>query len=111
MWAAAEKLAITTEDRRLLEIWTHAHDAPQSVVMRSRIVLLAADGRANRAIAHAVHVSRPTVMLWRRRFEAGGPQALLEVAPGRGRKRAITAADVKRIVAATTQTTPRAATH
>jgi transposase len=111
MWAAAEKLVIATEDRRLLETWSRAHDAPQSVVMRSRIVLLAADGEANRAIAHALHVSRPTVVLWRTRFEAGGPRALLEIAPGRGRKRAITAAQVKRIVAATTQTTPPAATH
>ncbi len=111
MWEPAEKLVIDAEDRHLLETWTRAHDAPQCVAMRSQVILLAADGLANNVIAHAVGISRPTVLLWRARFAAGGPQALVEVAPGRGRRRSITAAKVKRIVTATTQTTPPAATH
>jgi len=111
MWEPAKKLVIDAEDRRLLETWTRAHNAPQSVAMRCQVVLLAADGLANNAIAHALGISRPTVLLWRARFAANGPQALVEDAPGRGRRRSITAAKVKRIVTATTQTTPPAATH
>ena len=111
MWAPADKLVIDTEDRRLLETWTRAHHAPQSVVMRCQVVLLAADGLANNAIAQALGISRPTVLLWRARFAARGPQALVQDAPGRGRRRSITAATVQRIVTATTQTTPPAATH
>src|SRR5436190_4642577 len=111
MWEPAEKLVIDVEDRRLLETWTRAHNAPQSVAMRCQVVLLAADGLANNAIASALGISRPTVLLWRARFVASGPQALVEDAPGRGRRRSITAAKVKRIVTATTQTTPPAATH
>ena len=111
MWRPAEQLVIDGEDRRLLETWTRAHSAPQSVVMRCQVILLAADGLANSAIAKALGISRPTVLLWRTRFATGGPQALVDVAPGRGRPRTITAAKVKRIVAATTQTTPVAATH
>ena len=111
MWAPATKLVIEAEDRRLLETWTRAHNAPQSVAMRCRVILLAADGLANNAIANALGISRPTVLLWRERFAAGGPRALVEMAPGRGRRRTITAAKVKRIVNATTQTTPPAATH
>ena len=111
MWAPAEKLVLDAADRRLLETWTRAHNAPQSVAMRCHVILLAADGRANHAIANAVGVSRPTVLLWRKRFAAEGPRALVEMAPGRGRRRTITAAKVKRIVMATTQTTPPAATQ
>jgi transposase len=111
MWEPAEKLVIDPEDRRLLETWTRAHNAPQYVAMRCQVVLLAAEGLANNAIANALGISRPTVLLWRARFAAGGPQALVEDAPGRGRRRSITAAKVKRIVTATTQTTPPAATH
>ncbi len=111
MWEPAEKLVIDAADRRLLETWTRAHNAPQRVAMRCQVVLLAADGLANHAIANALGISRPTVLLWRARFATNGPQALVEDAPGRGRRRSITAAKVKRIVTATTQTTPPAATH
>jgi transposase len=111
MWEPAEKLVIDVEDRRLLETWTRAHNAPQSVAMRCHVVLLAADGLANNAIATTLGISRPTVLLWRERFAAGGPQALVNEAPGRGRRRSITAAKVQRIVTATTQTTPPDATH
>src|ERR1700680_4588298 len=51
MWARAEKLVISAGDRRLLETWTRAHNAPQSVAMRCQVILLAADGVANNAIA------------------------------------------------------------
>jgi transposase len=111
MWAPADKLVISAEDRRLLETWTRAHSAPQSVAMRCQVILLAADGVANNAIAKELGISRPTVLLWRERFARGGPQALVAVAPGRGRPRTITAAKVKRVVTATTQTTPKTATH
>src|ERR1700682_4200256 len=111
MWAPAAKLVLSAEDRRLLETWARAHSAPQSVAMRCQVILLAADGVANNAIAKELGISRPTVLLWRSRFAAGGPQALVAVAPGRGRPRTITAAKVKRVVTATTQTTPKTATH
>jgi transposase len=111
MWAPAEHLVISAEDRGLLETWTRAHNAPQSVAMRCQVILLAADGVANNAIAKELGISRPTVLLWRNRFAVGGPQALVAVAPGRGRPRTITAAKVKRLVTATTQTTPKTATH
>ena len=111
MWKPAAKLVLDPAERQLLETWARAHNAPQNVAMRCQVVLLAADGLANNAIAKAVGISRPTVLLWRERFAAGGPQALVQDAPRRGRPRAITAATVKRIVRATTQTTPPAATH
>ena len=95
----------------MLERWARAHGTPQSVATRARIVLLAAGGESNSAISRELGVSRPTVILWRERFANGGPQALCEVKEGRGRKRSISAAKVKEIVVATTQTTPPGETH
>ena len=111
MWTVPDALPVTVEQRRTLEAWVAARNTPQKVVFRSRIVLMAADGKANRRIAHDLGTSRPSVILWRQRFVAGGTAALTEEAPGRGRKPAITATKVKAIVTATLQTKPRAATH
>lgn len=110
MWAAAEALVLGTEDRQQLERWVHAHNTPRSLVTRCMVVLQAAQGESNRQIAHRLGISRPTVILWRERFEAGGPKALTEIAPGRGRKASISAAKVKQIVEATLHSKP-AATH
>ena len=83
----------------------------QGVALRSRIVLLAADGKANSAIAGEVGVSRPTVILWRDRFREGGPEALTKIAPGRGRRVTYAADRIREVVQATLQTTPPGATH
>jgi transposase len=111
MWESAEPLEVGDEARRTLEGWVSARTSPQRIAMRARIVLLAGAGMANRRIAQQVRTSRPTVVLWRNRFTAGGVAALLEEAPGRGRPASISRAKVKKIVEATTQTRPRGATH
>jgi transposase len=106
-----DALPISPEQRRTLESWIAARNTPQKVAFRARIVLQAAEGRANRKIALDLKTSRPTVILWRQRFAEGGTEALTEDAPGRGRKPLITAEKVKQIVEATLQTKPEAATH
>ena len=111
MWEAPARLAMSDEARRTLQGWVQAGTSPQRLVVRARIVLLAAEGLANRRIAQDVGTSRPTVLLWRKRYLAGGVAALLADAPGRGRPATIGRAKVRKIVTATTQTRPRAATH
>ncbi len=49
-----------------------AKTSPQRVVLRSRICLLAAEGLPNNASAHRWEPSRPTVRLWRTRFNEAG---------------------------------------
>jgi transposase len=111
MWAVPDPLPISDEQRRTLDSWIAARNSPQKVVFRSRLVLLASTGMANREIAQELDTSRPTVILWRQRFQEGGPAALVEDAPGRGRKPQIPAEKIKQIVEATLQTKPKAATH
>jgi len=111
MWDVPASLLITPDQRRTLESWIAARNTPQKVAFRARLVLLAATGIANRRIARELSTSRPTVVLWRQRFLTEGPAALIDDAPGRGRKPGITAEKVKQIVEATLHSKPVAATH
>ena len=111
MWSVAEPLPISAEQKRTLETWIQARNTPQKVAFRARIVLLAAGGQPNRRIAHELKTSRPTVILWRERFLEGGPVALTEDEPGRGRKPSVAAVKVKQIVEATLHSHPANATH
>src|SRR5207245_1393542 len=51
---------------------TSAGNTPQKLAQRAGIILLAAAGQPNAAIAREVGVSRPTVLLWHARFARGG---------------------------------------
>ena len=102
---------MTTEQRATLQRWIRAGTTAQRVVLRSRIVLLAADGLPSKHIAHQLDTSQDTVRLWRRRFAAGGPTTLTRDAPGRGRKRQVAAAREQQVVEATLHTEPPRATH
>ena len=90
------RLTLTSEDRSKLERWVRARTTPQRVVLRSSIVLLAAQGLSTTAIARRLRSTRTTVRLWCERFGAGGPAVLLRDAPGRGRKRRISAHAIKK---------------
>lgn len=107
----AKALPVEDADREVLEKWARSQTAPHQVVIRSRALLMAADGIANARIAEAVQVSRPTVLAWRDRFLADGVDSVVEVRQGRGRKPTISARKVKAIVNATLHKRPKGATH
>jgi len=98
-------------DREQLERWAAAHGTPQQVALRCRIVLAAADGQTNLAIAAVSGVDVKTVSLWRGRFVERGPEGLWEIAPGRGRKPRYSARKIKAIVQATLLTKPEGMTQ
>ena len=107
----AVSVQLAVGERTTLERWVRAARTPQRLARRSRIVLLAADGFSNSAIARKLGVSLPTVQLWRRRFAEGGCAAL-EDRPRAGRQEhRIPAQKVKAVVEATLHTTPPARTH
>jgi hypothetical protein len=63
------------------------------LVSRARIVLLAADGLPNAEIARRAGTSRPTVVDWRARYDAGGINSLHDQ-PRSGRPAEIDEIDV-----------------
>jgi hypothetical protein len=83
---SAPALALPEADQQQLRHWVSAFGTPQQVALRSQIVLAAAEGQSDNAIAQQLEVNRKTVMLWRTRFTQEGLDSLWEVAPGRGRK-------------------------
>lgn len=102
---------MTPEQRTIVETWVRATTMPQRVVLRSRIVLLAAEGLPSLHIARHLAVSQDTVRLWRRRFALAGADSLLEDAPGRGRKPVIATERVQQVVDTTLHSRPANATH
>lgn len=104
-------LTLSVDQQEQLQQWLAAHGTPQQVALRCRIVLAAAEGRSDLAIASTLQVNRHTVKLWRRRFAEQGLKSVWEVAPGRGRKPIYGAEKVKAVVDATLQTKPKGMTH
>jgi transposase len=79
---------IPPADKSRLRAWTRSRNIPAALAQRARIVLLAGQGYSNSEIAEQVEVSRPTVILWRNRYAAGGVGALGDQ-PRSGRPRRI----------------------
>lgn len=95
-----------------LERISRARNIPHKMVLRARIVLGAASGLSNNQIAKACSVSRPTVILWRKRFLSnGGIKGLERDAHRTGRIPSISSDKVKEVVEATLKEKPVAATH
>jgi transposase len=75
------------------------------------IVLGAANGLPNKALARQLSTSLPTVLLWRRRYEVKRLEGILEDQPRSGRPREISDKTIASIVEATMKTKPKDATH
>jgi transposase len=104
-------LPIQEGQQQQLQQWIAAFGTPRQVVLRCQIVLAAAEGQSDLAIAQLLQVSRPTVNLWRTRFAQSGPQSLWEIAPGRGRKAVYGPEKIQAIVDATLQSKPKGMTQ
>jgi transposase/transcriptional regulator with XRE-family HTH domain len=104
-------LSLNLNDQQQIRRWLAAHGTPQQVALRSQIVLAAATGHSDRAIAQQLVINRKTVVLWRTRFAEQGLESLWEVAPGRGRKPLYGPEKIRAIVDATLQTKPQGMTQ
>ena len=111
MFTPAPALRIDTNQEKRLKSLVGSGKTPQKVALRARIVLLAAAGQANHAVAARLGTSRPTVLLWRRRFQRAGVPGLMKDARRPGRKKALAPEVIQGVVEATMQTPPPAATH
>jgi len=77
-------LDLTVGERHSLEHLVRRPTAPQQVVLRARIILLAAEGLNNSQIARTLGVEADTVRLWRQRWRSFQGVALTDLpVPGR----------------------------
>jgi transposase len=105
------KLELPPAEHAKLKTWAAAAGTPQQVALRCRIVLAAAAGEENVAIAQEQGISRPTVQLWRRRVHEGGIGEVWKIAPGRGRKASYDQAKRDEIIKATIESKPKGQTQ
>jgi transposase len=106
----ATPIELTDQERAQLEAWARRRSSAQALAQRSRIVLLAAEGRKNMEIARELGVHRPMVTKWRNRFAEQRLDGLVDE-PRPGRPRTISDEQVEEVIVRTLETTPKDATH
>jgi transposase-like protein len=105
----AKRISLTEEERTILNVWLHLPMSAR-LVLRAKIILLAADGRTNQEIARQLRASRKTVSLWRRRFLEGRLAGINKEAP-RGRQGPMVDEVVVRLILEKTKESPANVTH
>jgi transposase len=105
-----QPLVLSDDERETLTRWSRRPKSPHSIAQRARIVLLAADGMTNVAVADKVGVNQATVVKWRRRFLERRLDGLVDE-PRPGAPRTISDDDVERVVVRTLEDKPTDATH
>lgn len=98
------------EARLQLQSMAGSRSMPHGLVVRAQIVLMAAEGKSNSEIAHKLHLSKPTVGIWRQRYLDNGIQGLHDELKA-GRPRTISEERVATLVRKTLNTKPKDGTH
>lgn len=106
----AAEIVLKDAEQSALTALTRKHGAPQSLAMRARIVLAAANGLTNKEIAAKLDVCAHTVGVWRNRFARDGMDGLYDE-PRPGAPRQIGDDEIAATIRKTLETRPRGATH
>jgi transposase len=101
---------LSAAERAQLESWTRRRMSAQALALRSRIVLLAAEGLNNVQIARQLGIQRNTVAKWRSRFLEHRLDGLTDE-PRPGQPRKISDAKVEEVIVKTLESSPKDATH
>ncbi len=107
----AVKIMVTDEQRATLQRWARGRSTPVRLMERAQMILQAADGQQNKAIADTLGVQASTVGRWRQRFAERGLAGIEKDAPRGGRKPTKQRHWAQRIVETTLHQTPPNATH
>ena len=108
----APPITVSDDERRVLLRWSKGRRTPARLVRRAHIVLRAADGWLNQAIAVELGTQEKTVGLWRRRFAEQGTAGIERDASRPGRPATAQCAAVEaEVVRKTTRERPLQATH
>ena len=70
------QITLNDADRAILERWSRGRNTPARLVIRSQLVLAAAEGKENKDIATELKISRGAVARWRDRFAKSGVKGL-----------------------------------
>jgi transposase len=103
-------LELSEAERAELEGWTRRRRTAQALALRARIVLRAAEGLSNTAIADELGIAKHTAGKWRERFARLRTDGLLDE-PRPGAPRRIGDDEVAALVNRTLSTVPDGATH
>jgi transposase len=106
----AVDIVLTADERAELEGWTRRRTSAAGLALRARIVLAAADGGTNVELADRLELDRGTVRKWRNRFVEFRCDGLLDE-PRPGRPRVVGDEQIKDLITATLESSPRNATH
>jgi transposase len=106
----AVEIALTAHERDMLGRNVRSRKRAPALAQRSRMILLAADGLSNEAIAKRLGVSAVTVGTWRRRFAAKRLAGLRDERRV-GRPREIGDEKVEAVIVATLQGRPEGGAH
>ena len=107
----APAVTLSKEEHLKLSQFSRAKSCSVRLAERSKIVLLAADGRQDKDIAEVLGITRQKASRWRRRYLDMGIEGLQKDAPRPGRKKQITQKKIEDIVRKTIQEKPKNATH
>ena len=104
------KLELTSAEKQSLEQTIRRRGAGHMEVLRTKVILWAAEGLSNTEIVHRTHLSPPTVGKWRKRFLQNRTAGLSEL-PRRGAPRRINDEQIQRVITDTLESQPQNSTH
>src|SRR5690242_12550096 len=99
----APTIELSSDQRAALEQWARGRSLPAGVVERARIVLRAASGEQDKAIAQDLGITPQKASRWRKRYLTLGLTGLEKDGPRAGRKPTIGARQIRRVVEMTTR--------
>lgn len=108
--AARIKVELTEEQAATLRMWAGSGKTEQRIALRSRVILLAANGLKLKDIAVETGLNWQSCLKWRKRFLANGLEGLLDKA-GRGRPLTISPEERVSVVALACTTPPDGSTR
>jgi transposase len=107
----AQTIKLTEQEAKTLTSWSRGRRTPVRLMKRAKIVLMAAEGRENKAIAELLGMGPRHVSRWRRRFAEKRVAGIAKDAPRGGRKATKRNRVTASIIETTTQQKPANATH
>jgi len=107
----AAAIELDEEEQALLKRLARSRSTSVRLAERSRIILLAAQGKTNETIAKELAISRQKAGRWRSRYSAHGLAGIEKDAPRPGRNPQIAEQTVEEVITLTTQSQPEGATH